>query len=51
MGLFGLGCLLRKEETKEIGIAKVLGASVTNIATMLNKDLLTVLISILLLHL
>lgn len=40
MGLFGLGMFTAKRRTKEIGIRKVLGASVVNITTMLGKDFL-----------
>jgi hypothetical protein len=38
MGLFGLAAFTAKQRTREIGIRKVLGASVANIATMLSKD-------------
>ncbi|MBS1611034.1 MAG: ABC transporter permease [Bacteroidetes bacterium] len=38
MGLFGLGLFTAQRRTREIGIRKVLGASVTNIAAMLSKD-------------
>jgi len=38
MGLFGLGMFTAEKRTKEIGIRKVLGASVANIAAMLSKD-------------
>jgi ABC-type antimicrobial peptide transport system permease subunit len=40
MGLFGLAMFSAEKRTKEIGIRKVLGASVTNIAAMLSKDFL-----------
>lgn len=40
MGLFGLGMFTAQRRTKEIGIRKVLGASVVNITTMLSKDFL-----------
>ena len=47
MGLFGLGMFTAERRTKEIGIRKVLGASVANIATMLSKDfVLLILLSI-----
>ena len=38
MGLFGLAMFTAEQRTKEISIRKVLGASVTNIVTMLSKD-------------
>lgn len=38
MGLFGLGLFTAQRRTKEIGIRKVLGASVTDITVMLNRD-------------
>lgn len=38
LGLFGLGTFIAEQRTKEIGIRKVLGASVTQIAAMLSKD-------------
>ena len=38
MGLFGLGMFSAQRRTKEIGIRKVLGASVAGIATMLSRD-------------
>jgi len=49
LGLFGLSAYTASQRIKEIGIRKVLGASVTSIATMLSKDFLKlVIISILL---
>ncbi len=49
MGLFGLGMFTAERRRKEIGIRKVLGASVANIAGMLSKDFVKlVLFSILL---
>jgi len=40
MGLFGLAMFTAERRTKEIGIRKVLGASVINITAMLGKDFL-----------
>jgi predicted permease len=38
LGLFGLASYIAETRIKEIGIRKVLGASVTGISTMLSKD-------------
>jgi putative ABC transport system permease protein len=47
LGLFGLATYMAEQRTKEIGVRKVLGASVPNIISMLSKDFLKlVLISI-----
>ncbi|MBS1916731.1 MAG: ABC transporter permease [Bacteroidetes bacterium] len=38
LGLFGLSTFIAEQRTKEIGIRKVLGASVTGLVQMLSKD-------------
>ena len=38
LGLFGLVTYISEQRTKEVGIRKVLGASVSNITTLLTKD-------------
>ena len=40
LGLFGLAAYTAERRTKEIGIRKVLGASVTGITSLLSKDFL-----------
>lgn len=46
LGLFGLASFIAEQRTKEIGVRKVLGASVLNLWKMLSKDfVLLVLIS------
>ena len=44
LGLFGLAAYMAQNRIKEIGIRKVLGASVTNITTLLSKDFLKLVI-------
>jgi putative ABC transport system permease protein len=44
MGLFGLVMFTAKRRIKEIGIRKVLGASVTDIASMLSKDFVSLVL-------
>jgi putative ABC transport system permease protein len=49
LGIFGLASFVAEQRTKEIGVRKVLGASVVNLWSMLSKDfLLLVFISLLL---
>ncbi|WP_419789074.1 ABC transporter permease [Mucilaginibacter sp. X5P1] len=43
MGLFGLAMFTTERRTKEISIRKVMGASVTNILTMLNKEVVVLI--------
>jgi putative ABC transport system permease protein len=44
LGLFGLAAFMAEQRTKEIGIRKVLGASVRNIVTMLSQDFIKLVI-------
>jgi len=43
LGLFGLITFMAKHRTKEIGIRKVLGASVSSVVLLLSRDLLTLI--------
>lgn len=44
LGLFGLAAYMAETRIKEIGVRKVLGASVTSITTLLSKDFLKLVI-------
>jgi predicted permease len=44
LGLFGLAAYTAERRTKEIGIRKVLGASVSSVTTLLSKDFLVLVI-------
>lgn len=44
LGLFGLASYIAETRTKEIGIRKVLGASVIGISTMLSKDFIKLVV-------
>ena len=44
LGLFGLAAFTAQKRRKEIGIRKVIGASVGNITTMLSKDFLKLIL-------
>lgn len=45
LGLFGLAAYVAGNRTKEIGVRKVLGASVTSIAALISKDFLKLVIT------
>ena len=44
LGLFGLATFMAEQRTKEIGVRKVLGASVQNIIVMLSQDFLKLVV-------
>ncbi len=44
LGLFGLATFSTEQRTKEIGIRKILGASVANITALLSKDFLKLVV-------
>ena len=44
LGLFAIALLMIEQRVKEIGIRKVLGASVTNITSLLSKDFLQLVV-------
>ena len=44
LGLFGMASFVAEQRTKEIGIRKVLGASVANLWKMLSKDFIVLVI-------
>ncbi|TMI65416.1 MAG: FtsX-like permease family protein [Bacteroidetes bacterium] len=44
LGLFGLATYMAEQRTKEIGVRKVLGATITNVVSMLSKDFLKLVI-------
>jgi putative ABC transport system permease protein len=45
MGLFGLACFMAERRTKEIGIRKVLGATVSGIARLLSKEFVVLVLA------
>ncbi len=44
IGLLGLIMFVSAQRTKEVGIRKILGASIANIATLLSKDFITLVL-------
>ena len=45
LGLFGMASFAAEQRTKEIGIRKVLGASVTGVVVLLSKDFLKLIVA------
>ncbi len=45
LGLFGLATYMAENRMKEVGVRKILGASITSIATLLSKDFLKLVIA------
>ena len=50
LGLFALSAFMAEQRNKEIGIRKVLGASISGITTMLSKDFVKLVLFPLLSH-
>jgi putative ABC transport system permease protein len=46
LGLFGLASFMAEQRTKEIGIRKIMGASVTNLWRMLSKDFVVLVLDL-----
>ena len=44
LGLFGLAAFMAEQRTKEIGVRKVLGASVAGVTALLSKDFLKLVV-------
>jgi putative ABC transport system permease protein len=44
LGLFGLATYMAESRIKEVGVRKILGASVSNIATLLSRDFVSLVI-------
>jgi len=44
MGLFGMASFMAEQRTKEIGVRKVLGASVLNLWQLLSKDFVALVV-------